>query len=50
VFGYNGTKWSIGTVIDVNHALVGISCPSISSCVAVDNAGRAFISEGTAAG
>ena len=44
VFGFNGTSWSSGTLIDNGHALTGISCPTVAYCVAVDRAGRAFVS------
>ena len=44
VFGFNGTSWSRGTLIDDGHAFSGISCPTASYCVAVDRDGRAFVS------
>jgi hypothetical protein len=44
VFSWNGTAWSGGTLIDSGHALTAVSCPTISYCVAVDRAGRAFFS------
>jgi hypothetical protein len=44
VFGWNGSTWSAGTLIDNGHALTSISCPSVSYCVAVDRAGNAFVS------
>jgi hypothetical protein len=44
VFGWNGTTWSSGSLIDGSHALTAISCPSTSYCMAVDRRGDAFIS------
>ena len=44
VFGFNGTTWSKGTLIDNGHALSSVSCPSVSYCVAVDRSGQAFVS------
>jgi hypothetical protein len=44
VFGFDGVSWSAGTEIDRGHELSGISCPSVSYCVAVDRSGRAFVS------
>ena len=44
VFGWNGTTWSTGTLIDNGHALTSVSCPSTSYCVAVDRSGNAFVS------
>jgi hypothetical protein len=50
VFGFDGTTWSKGTLIDNGHALTSISCPSVSYCAAVDRSGNAFVSEPAAAG
>ena len=50
VFGFDGTSWSKGTLIDNGHALSSISCPSVSYCVAVDRDGNAFVSDQAAAG
>ena len=44
VFGFNGTRWSSGTLIDPGHALTSVSCPTVTYCVAVDRNGRAYIS------
>jgi hypothetical protein len=44
VFGWNGTSWSNGTLIDNGHALTAISCPTTTYCVAVDRSGNAFFS------
>jgi hypothetical protein len=44
VFGWNGTAWSAGTLIDNGHALTSISCPTATYCVAVDRSGHAFVS------
>ena len=44
VFGWNGTTWSSGTLIDHGHAFTAISCPTTTYCVAVDRSGRAFFS------
>ena len=44
VFGWNGTAWSAGTLIDNGHALTSVSCPTVSYCVAVDRSGNAFVS------
>jgi len=45
VFGYDGTSWTPGTVIDNGHALTGVSCPTTTYCVAVDRSGRAFVAD-----
>jgi hypothetical protein len=47
VFGWNGTTWSHGTLIDNGHALTSISCPTVSYCVTVDRSGNAFVSAST---
>jgi hypothetical protein len=44
VFGFNGSKWSAGTLIDDGHALAAVSCASATYCVTVDRAGRAYFS------
>jgi len=44
VFGFNGTSWTSGTLIDAGHALTSVSCPTTAYCVAVDRAGNAFVS------
>jgi hypothetical protein len=46
VFGFNGSTWSKGTLVDNGHALTSISCPTVTYCVAVDRAGTAFVSDG----
>jgi hypothetical protein len=45
VFGYDGTSWAAGTVIDSGHALTSVSCPTTTYCVAVDRSGRAFVAD-----
>jgi hypothetical protein len=45
VFGFDGTTWSKGTLIDPGHALTSISCPTVTYCAAVDRGGNAYVSQ-----
>jgi hypothetical protein len=45
---YSGGTWSDPVSIDSGSELTGVSCPSSTFCVAVDNGGNAFTYTGTA--
>jgi Tol biopolymer transport system component len=44
------SAWTTPTVIDAAHTIAGVSCPSSSLCVAVDNAGDVLTSTAPATG